>query len=251
MSRLLVSPRCLSLWPNATLAALTALTYGLILQELWVSYNPIDKLTGIEKLKCLKVLFMGNCKVIKTMIIMSDHQDRSHLQINLIYTMIPRHDSPINVPPPLVPSCLPSSYPRAHPSRTLIITVLVPLLCPHCHSSFSSSALRRRHTCCHDSCCPHAPPPSRCRMKKSFRSLLSVRAYTPHQAPCIISMSLRQTCYPLVSPSSGLIAGSPGAPHGPPALVRALPDCAACLQSTRGASLLRESDPPRHGGQGP
>lgn len=33
------------------------------LEELWISYNPIDKLTGIEKLKCLKVLFMGNCKV--------------------------------------------------------------------------------------------------------------------------------------------------------------------------------------------
>ena len=28
-----------------------------------MSYNPIDKLTGIDKLKSLKVLFMGNCKV--------------------------------------------------------------------------------------------------------------------------------------------------------------------------------------------
>ena len=33
------------------------------LEELWMSYNPIDKLTGIEKLRNLKVLFMGNCKV--------------------------------------------------------------------------------------------------------------------------------------------------------------------------------------------
>lgn len=33
------------------------------MQELWISYNPIDKLTGVEKLKTLKVLFMGNCKV--------------------------------------------------------------------------------------------------------------------------------------------------------------------------------------------
>ena len=32
-------------------------------QQLWMSYNPIDKLTGIEKLRELKVLFIGNCKV--------------------------------------------------------------------------------------------------------------------------------------------------------------------------------------------
>ena len=32
-------------------------------QQLWMSYNPIDKLTGIEKLRNLQVLFMGNCKV--------------------------------------------------------------------------------------------------------------------------------------------------------------------------------------------
>jgi len=33
------------------------------LEELWFSYNPCDKLTGVEKLKVLRVLFMGNCKV--------------------------------------------------------------------------------------------------------------------------------------------------------------------------------------------
>jgi len=33
------------------------------LEQLWVSYNPIDKLTGIEKCKELTVFFMGNCKV--------------------------------------------------------------------------------------------------------------------------------------------------------------------------------------------
>jgi hypothetical protein len=31
-----------------------------------MSYNPIDKLTGIEKLRKLQVLFMGNCKAITT-----------------------------------------------------------------------------------------------------------------------------------------------------------------------------------------
>jgi len=36
---------------------------GARLEQLWLSYNPIDKLTGVEKLKECTVLFMGNCKV--------------------------------------------------------------------------------------------------------------------------------------------------------------------------------------------
>jgi len=36
---------------------------GARLEQLWLSYNPIDKLTGVEKLKVCTVLFMGNCKV--------------------------------------------------------------------------------------------------------------------------------------------------------------------------------------------
>jgi len=33
------------------------------LEELWMSYNPIAGLAGIEKLQNLRVLYMGNCKV--------------------------------------------------------------------------------------------------------------------------------------------------------------------------------------------
>lgn len=33
------------------------------LEELWMSYNPVANLAGIEKLQNLKVLYMGNCKV--------------------------------------------------------------------------------------------------------------------------------------------------------------------------------------------
>jgi len=33
------------------------------LEQLWISYNPIEKLNGIEKLHVCTVLFMGNCKV--------------------------------------------------------------------------------------------------------------------------------------------------------------------------------------------
>jgi hypothetical protein len=36
---------------------------GGTVQELWMSYNPISSLGGIEKLRKLRVLYMGNCKV--------------------------------------------------------------------------------------------------------------------------------------------------------------------------------------------
>jgi len=33
------------------------------LEELWMSYNPVSSINGIEKLQNLRVLYMGNCKI--------------------------------------------------------------------------------------------------------------------------------------------------------------------------------------------
>merc|ERR1712188_54940 len=33
------------------------------LEQLWISYNAISSLAGVEKLKCLKIFFVGNNKI--------------------------------------------------------------------------------------------------------------------------------------------------------------------------------------------